>query len=53
MTLPGTGIIASATGTAGGNAGSVSVGAPQITLTTGAEIASTTAGTGAGGCRSW
>jgi filamentous hemagglutinin family protein len=46
---PGSGIIASATGTASGNAGSVTVRAPQITLTTGAEIASTTGGTGAGG----
>jgi filamentous hemagglutinin family protein len=32
-----------------GNAGSVAVSAPQITITSGAEIASTTAGTGAGG----
>jgi filamentous hemagglutinin family protein len=32
-----------------GNAGLVAVTAPQITITTGAEIASTTAGTGAGG----
>ena len=46
---PGSGIIASADGTASGNAGSVIVRAPQITLTGGAEIASTTAGTGAGG----
>jgi filamentous hemagglutinin family protein len=46
---PGSGIIASAASTASGNAGSVRVNAPQITLTTGAEIASTTAGTGAGG----
>jgi filamentous hemagglutinin family protein len=45
----GSGIIASATSTASGNAGSVMVGAPQITLMTGAEIASTTAGTGNGG----
>lgn len=45
----GSGIVASATPTASGNAGSVTVNAPQITLTTGAEIASTTAGTGAGG----
>jgi filamentous hemagglutinin family protein len=49
LTDPGTGIIASATSTASGNAGSVAVGAPQIALTTGAEIASTTGGTGAGG----
>jgi filamentous hemagglutinin family protein len=32
-----------------GNAGSVTVNAPQISLTTGAEISSATAGTGAGG----
>jgi large exoprotein involved in heme utilization and adhesion len=32
-----------------GNAGSVAVTAPQITIASGAEIASTTAGTGAGG----
>jgi large exoprotein involved in heme utilization and adhesion len=49
LTDPGSGIIASATSTASGNAGSVTVGAPQITLTTGAEISSTTAGTGGGG----
>ena len=49
LTDLGTGIIASATGTASGNAGSVTVGAPQIALISGAEIASTTAGTGAGG----
>jgi filamentous hemagglutinin family protein len=46
---PESGILASATLTASGNAGSVAVNAPQITLTRGAEIASTTAGTGAGG----
>jgi len=46
---PGSGIVASATPTASGNAGSVTVTAPQITITAGAEIASTTAGTGAGG----
>jgi filamentous hemagglutinin family protein len=46
---PGSGIIASATSTASGNAGSVAVGAPQMTVTSGAQIASTTAGTGAGG----
>jgi len=45
----GSGIVASATPTASGNAGSVTVTAPQITITAGAEIASTTAGTGAGG----
>jgi hypothetical protein len=45
----GSGIIASATSTASGNAGSVSVTAPQIMLMNGAEIASTMAGTGAGG----
>jgi large exoprotein involved in heme utilization and adhesion len=49
LTDPGSGIIASATSTANGNAGSVAVTAPRITLMTGAEIASTTAGTGAGG----
>jgi large exoprotein involved in heme utilization and adhesion len=49
LSEPGSGIIASATSTASGNAGSVMVGAPQITLVTGAEIASTTAGTGNGG----
>ena len=32
-----------------GNAGSVAVTAPRITIASGAEIASTTAGTGAGG----
>jgi large exoprotein involved in heme utilization and adhesion len=46
---PGSGITASATSTASGDAGSVYVTAPQITLTTGGQIASTTAGTGAGG----
>jgi large exoprotein involved in heme utilization and adhesion len=46
---PKTGIVASATSTASGNAGSVMVAAPQITITMGAEISSTTAGTGAGG----
>jgi filamentous hemagglutinin family protein len=45
----GSGVIASAEPGSSGNAGSVTVNAPQITLTTGAEIASTTAGTGAGG----
>ena len=45
----GSGIIASANSTASGNAGPVTVTAPQITIATGAEIASTTAGTGAGG----
>ena len=48
--LSGTGAItASAGSTASGNAGSVTVTAPQITLESGAEIASTTAGTGNGG----
>ncbi len=46
---PGSGIIASATSTATGNAGSVMVRAPQIVITDGAEIASTTAGKGEGG----
>jgi large exoprotein involved in heme utilization and adhesion len=45
----GGGILALASMTASGNAGSVTVSAPQITVTSGAEIASTTAGTGAGG----
>jgi large exoprotein involved in heme utilization and adhesion len=49
LTDPGSGIIASAASTASGNAGSVTVSAPQITLTSGGAIASTTAGTGAGG----
>jgi large exoprotein involved in heme utilization and adhesion len=46
---PGSGIIALASAEASGNAGSVAVTAPQITITTGAEIAATTAGAGAGG----
>jgi large exoprotein involved in heme utilization and adhesion len=46
---PGSGIIALANSSASGDAGSVKVGAPQIAVSTGAEIASTTAGTGAGG----
>jgi filamentous hemagglutinin family protein len=45
----GGGILALASATASGNAGSVTVNAPQITVTSGAEIVSTTAGTGAGG----
>ena len=45
----GGGIVALASTTASGNAGSVAVNAPQITVTSGAEIASTTAGSGAGG----
>src|SRR5207302_10572452 len=45
----GRGRIASAASTAGGDAGAVTVTAPQITLLSGAEISSTTAGTGAGG----
>ena len=49
LTDPGTGIIASASSTASGNAGSVMVEAPQITIVSGAEIASSTAGTGSGG----
>jgi large exoprotein involved in heme utilization and adhesion len=49
MSDPGTGIVASATSSASGNAGSVVVVAPQITIATGAEISSTTAGTGTGG----
>jgi filamentous hemagglutinin family protein len=46
---PGSSITASATSTAGGNAGSVRVSASQIALMAGSEISSTTAGTGAGG----
>ena len=46
---PGSGITASAASTAQGNAGSVAVSAPQITLMTGSEISSTTVGSGAGG----
>jgi large exoprotein involved in heme utilization and adhesion len=49
LTDPGTGIAASAEPGSSGNAGSVIASAPQITLGSGAEIASTTAGTGAGG----
>jgi filamentous hemagglutinin family protein len=49
LTDPGTGITASTTSTASGNAGSVMVTAPQIMLARGAEISSTTAGTGSGG----
>jgi hypothetical protein len=45
----GSGIVASADSTAGGEAGSVTVSAPQISLASGAEIASTTKGTEAGG----
>jgi filamentous hemagglutinin family protein len=46
---PSTGIVASAASTATGSAGSVMVSAPQITVTSGGQIASTTAGTGFGG----
>jgi filamentous hemagglutinin family protein len=46
---PGTGITASASSVATGNAGSVAVIGPQIRIVRGAEIASTTAGSGAGG----
>jgi filamentous hemagglutinin family protein len=46
---PGSGVVASANSTASGNAGSVKVGASQITIAEGAQIASTTAGTGTGG----
>jgi hypothetical protein len=49
LTDPESGITASATPTASGNAGSIIVSALQIALTAGAEISSTTAGTGAGG----
>jgi large exoprotein involved in heme utilization and adhesion len=49
LTDPGSGIIASASSAASGNAGSVTVNAPQITMARGAQIASATAGTGAGG----
>jgi filamentous hemagglutinin family protein len=43
------GIVALASSTASGNAGSVMVGAPQITVASGATIATATAGTGMGG----
>jgi filamentous hemagglutinin family protein len=43
---PGTGIIAPAGSTVSANAGSVTVNAPQITLSTGAEISSINQGTG-------
>jgi filamentous hemagglutinin family protein len=46
---PGSGIIALANSSASGDAGSIKVGAPQIAVSSGAEIASTTAGTAAGG----
>jgi large exoprotein involved in heme utilization and adhesion len=49
LTDPGSGIIASATLAASGDAGSVMVSAPQIALMRGGEISSTTAGTGMGG----
>ena len=49
LTGSGTAIIASASATASGDAGSVMANAPQITVKSGAEISSTTAGTGAGG----
>jgi large exoprotein involved in heme utilization and adhesion len=49
LTDPGSGIIASATSVASGDAGSVMVTAPQIAVMTGGEISSTTAGTGKGG----
>jgi hypothetical protein len=45
----GTGIIASGTSTASGNAGSVTVRAGSLTVEGGAEIASSTAGPGKGG----
>lgn len=45
----GTAITTSALAGASGNGGSVAVSAPQITLQSGAQIASTTAGTGTGG----
>jgi filamentous hemagglutinin family protein len=46
---PLSGIVALASKTASGDAGSVMVQAPQITIADGAQIASTTAGTGIGG----
>ena len=49
LTDPESGIIASATSAASGDAGSVVVRAPQIALMRGGEISSTTAGTGMGG----
>ncbi len=45
----GTGIVTLANANASGDAGAVTVNAPQITMTSGAQIASTTQGTGAGG----
>src|SRR5207244_10818050 len=49
LSEPGSGIIASASPMASGNAGSVTAAASQIKIGTGAEISSTTAGTGSGG----
>jgi large exoprotein involved in heme utilization and adhesion len=49
MTGPATGIGALTTPTASGNAGSISVSAPQITLSDSAGISSLTQGTGTGG----
>jgi large exoprotein involved in heme utilization and adhesion len=49
MTGPATGIGALATSTASGNAGPISVSAPQITLSDNAGISSLTEGTGTGG----
>jgi large exoprotein involved in heme utilization and adhesion len=46
---PGSRIIASATSTASGNAGSVTVAANSLTIAGGAQIASSTAGPGKGG----
>jgi large exoprotein involved in heme utilization and adhesion len=46
---PLSGIVALATNSASGDAGSVMVQAPQITIAGGAQIASTTKGTGVGG----
>ena len=46
---PFSGIVALATTTASGDAGSVMVQAPHITIASGAQIASTTEGTGIGG----
>jgi filamentous hemagglutinin family protein len=46
---PFSGIVALATKTASGDAGSVMAQAPQITIASGAQIASTTEGTGIGG----
>jgi large exoprotein involved in heme utilization and adhesion len=49
LTGPGTEVVASASRTATGDAGSIRVGAAHIVITDGAQIVGTTEGTGAGG----